>query len=65
MNDIGVLIDEDNIKVMMVDFEFALFEVKLAFGASTDLFERCMLNGMILYGEKYEKFVLIMELFIE
>ena len=47
MNDIGAPIDEENIKVTMADFEKALLEVKPAFGASTTLFERCMLNGMI------------------
>ena len=65
MNDIGAPIDEDNIKVTMADFELALLEVKPAFGASTDLFERCMLNGMISYGEKYEKLVSTMESLIE
>lgn len=65
MNDIGAPIDEDNIKVTMADFEMALLEVKPAFGASTDLFERCMLNGMISYGSKYEKLVSTMQLLIE
>ena len=65
MNDIGAPIDEDNIKVTMADFEMALLEVKPAFGASTDLFERCMLNGMISYGSKYEKLVSTVQSLIE
>ena len=65
MNDIGATIEEENIKVTMADFELALLEVKPAFGASTDQFERCMLNGMISYGEKYEKLVSTMQSLIE
>ena len=65
MNDIGAPIDEENIKVTMADFEKALLEVKPAFGASTTLFERCMLNGMISHGETHEKLVSTMESLIE
>lgn len=65
MNDIGATIEEENIKVTMADFELALLEVKPAFGASTALFERCMLNGMISYGEKHEKLVSTMQSLIE
>jgi vesicle-fusing ATPase len=48
-------IDEDNVKVEMGDFERALLEVVPAFGASTETFERCRLNGIISPGEKFEK----------
>jgi vesicle-fusing ATPase len=48
-------IDEDNVKIERADFERALEEVKPAFGASTDTFERCRLNGIISPGEKFEK----------
>lgn len=65
MNDIGAPIDEENIKVTMADFEKALLEVKPAFGASTTLFERCMLNGMYSHGETHEKLVSTMESLIE
>ena len=65
MNDIGAPIDEENIKVTMADFELALLEVKPAFGASTDLFERCLLNGMIPYGQKYTKLVSTLQSLVE
>jgi vesicle-fusing ATPase len=48
-------IDEDNVKIEAADFERALGEVQPAFGASTDMFERCRLNGIISPGEKHEK----------
>jgi len=65
MNDIGAPIEEENIKVTMDDFEMALLEVKSAFGASTDLFERCLLNGMISYGTKYTKLVSTLQSLVE
>lgn len=48
-------IDEDNVKIEHADFERALGEVQPAFGAATDTFERCRLNGIISPGEKFEK----------
>ena len=48
-------IDEENVKIEHADFERALEEVTPAFGASTDTFERCRLNGIISPGEKFEK----------
>lgn len=48
-------IDEDNVRVEMDDFERALVEVVPAFGASTETFERCRLNGVISPGERFEK----------
>ena len=48
-------IDEDNVKIERADFERALEEVRPAFGASTDTFERCRLNGIISPGERFEK----------
>jgi vesicle-fusing ATPase len=38
----------------MADFEHALHEVQPAFGASTDLLERCRLNGFIPTGPRFE-----------
>lgn len=55
VSDIGAPIDEDAIKVTMADFELALDEIVPAFGASTDTFERCRLNGIISPGAKFEK----------
>jgi len=51
----GMEIDEDNIKITRDDFDRALSEVVPAFGASTDTFERCRLNGIISPGAKFEK----------
>ena len=53
--DITAEIDEDNIKVTKDDFERAFSEVVPAFGAATETFERCRLNGMISYGSRFEK----------
>ena len=53
--DITAEIDEDNIKVMKEDFDRAFSEVVPAFGAATETFERCRLNGMISYGSRFEK----------
>ena len=51
----AIEIDEDNVKITGADFERALEEVKPAFGASTDTFERCRLNGIISPGPAFEK----------
>lgn len=53
--DITAEIDEDNIKVTKEDFDRAFSEVVPAFGAATETFERCRLNGMISYGSRFEK----------
>ena len=53
--DITAEIDEDNIKVTKDDFDRAFSEVVPAFGAATETFERCRLNGMISYGSRFEK----------
>ena len=53
--DITAEIVEDNIKVMKEDFDRAFSEVVPAFGAATETFERCRLNGMISYGSRFEK----------
>ena len=45
----------DSVKIERADFERALEEVTPAFGASTDTFERCRLNGIISPGSKFEK----------
>ena len=45
---------DTNIRVTMADFENALLEVQPAFGARTDMLERCRLNGMISTGDAYE-----------
>mmetsp|Transcript_5408 Transcript_5408/g.18799 ORF Transcript_5408/g.18799 Transcript_5408/m.18799 type:complete len:728 (-) Transcript_5408:177-2360(-) len=52
ISDISAPLDEDNIKVTMADFEEALTEVQPAFGASTDVLERCRINGIIPHGPK-------------
>ncbi|EFJ08288.1 hypothetical protein SELMODRAFT_236078 [Selaginella moellendorffii] len=47
-------IDEDNIKVTMVDFNNALQEVQPAFGAAVNTLEMYRVNGMLDCGEKHK-----------
>lgn len=47
--------DEKNIKVTGADFEMALTEVKPAFGVSTDELEAYLNQGLINYGEPFQK----------
>jgi vesicle-fusing ATPase len=63
--DLGKAIDEENIKVTMADFEHALHEVQPAFGASTDLLERCRLNGFIPTGPRFQHLQKTAQLLVE
>ncbi|XAR68334.1 Vesicle-fusing ATPase [Bertholletia excelsa] len=54
MDDLTKPVDEENIKVTMNDFLNALFEVRPAFGASTDDLDRCRLNGMVDCGARHD-----------
>ncbi|PSR95688.1 Vesicle-fusing ATPase [Actinidia chinensis var. chinensis] len=54
MDDLTKPVDEESIKVTMEDFLNALYEVRPAFGASTDDLERCRLNGMVDCGSRHE-----------
>jgi len=54
MDDLTKPVDEESIKVTMEDFLNALYEVRPAFGASTDDLERCRLNGMVDCGARHE-----------
>ncbi|KAJ3427130.1 vesicle-fusing atpase [Anaeramoeba flamelloides] len=57
--------DMENIVVQPIDFEKALDEVKPAFGISEDEFEGCFRNGIINYGEKFEKIMYLGHSFIK
>ncbi|KAJ3439945.1 vesicle-fusing atpase [Anaeramoeba flamelloides] len=57
--------DMENIVVQPIDFEKALEEVKPAFGISEDEFEGCFRNGIINYGEKFEKIMYLGHSFIK
>ncbi|XP_058217739.1 vesicle-fusing ATPase-like [Rhododendron vialii] len=54
MDDLTKPVDEESIKVTMDDFLNALYEVRPAFGASTDDLERCRLNGMVDCGARHD-----------
>lgn len=54
MDDLTKPVDEESIKVTMEDFLNAVYEVRPAFGASTDDLERCRLNGMVDCGARHE-----------
>ncbi|XP_031494447.1 vesicle-fusing ATPase [Nymphaea colorata] len=65
LDDLTKPLDEENIKVTMDDFLYALQEVRPAFGASTDDLERCRINGIVDCGERhkhiYERAMLLVE----
>ncbi|KAF8821939.1 putative N-ethylmaleimide-sensitive fusion protein, partial [Cardiosporidium cionae] len=50
--------DVDSIRVEMPDFENALDEVKPAYGAEEDEFDKCLQNGIIRYGEAFNHLLL-------
>lgn len=53
VNDLTMELDEENIKITKQDFLCALQEVQPAFGASTELLESFLLNGMIESGPHF------------
>mmetsp|Transcript_17599 Transcript_17599/g.52878 ORF Transcript_17599/g.52878 Transcript_17599/m.52878 type:complete len:742 (+) Transcript_17599:405-2630(+) len=53
VSDLSKPIDEENIKVMMEDFNLALEDVKPAFGAIVETLETYRLNGIIDYGNSF------------
>ncbi|EPS64806.1 n-ethylmaleimide sensitive fusion protein, partial [Genlisea aurea] len=54
MDDLTKPVDEENIKVTMDDFRNAVVEVTPAFGASTDVLDRCRVNGIVDCGTRHE-----------
>lgn len=54
VNDLSKPIDEENIKVTMVDFLSALDEVKPAFGATIDALDSYRLHGVVDYGRRHQ-----------
>jgi vesicle-fusing ATPase len=54
VNDLSKPIDEENIKVTMVDFLAALNEVKPAFGATIDTLDLYRLHGVVDYGPRHQ-----------
>eukprot|EP00923_Selenidium_pygospionis_P025193 GHVN01044376.1.p1 GENE.GHVN01044376.1~~GHVN01044376.1.p1 ORF type:complete len:734 (+),score=81.82 GHVN01044376.1:74-2275(+) len=46
--------NSDNVKVLREDFEFALSEIKPAFGVQENEFEACYSNGIISFGKEFE-----------
>eukprot|EP00963_Diacronema_lutheri_P001435 scaffold86_cov338-Pavlova_lutheri.AAC.98 len=53
VNDLTAELDEENIKITKQDFLSALQEVQPAFGASTELLESFLLNGIIESGPHF------------
>lgn len=54
VTDLSKPIDEENIKVMMEDFQRALLDIQPAFGAMSETLESYRLNGIIHYGASFE-----------
>jgi vesicle-fusing ATPase len=58
-------INPETIKVMREDFMRALSEVKPNFGVSEDDLEMCISNGVISYGQSFDKLYDAVKLFVQ